>query len=121
MKKLTQYIALCASFCLCACAGGSGGGGGGGAPVADTTPPEINISAVGLSGTLSESATVTVNSVADDDGLNDDEFSVLIDLGTNGLPSDPASGASANATLTMTATDPSSNEGGQEVDLTINH
>ena len=118
-KSFVIIIAVPVLLAFCGCGGGGGGGKSKAAP--DTTAPDIHIDAIGMQGALDESATVTVNSVTDQDGLNDAGFSVLLPMGTHGLPADPATGSSAMGTLQMQATDASTNVGGQDLDLTIHH
>ncbi len=105
-------------FMLCSC-GGNGGGGTGLIPTPDTTAPDIHFDALGMQGSLDEPAVVSVNGIADQDATVDTSFSVIITLGDNGLPLDPDIGTTASGSLIMTATGPSMNLGGQELDFTI--
>lgn len=123
----SRHSTICISICLfllCGCNGDVGGDSKINDAlnyVPDTTPPEILVDAMGLEGTLSEHAAVTVNGVTDQDGSVDAVFSVEVNMSTHGLPADPSVGSSALGTLSMSATDAAGNTGGQDVDFSLNN
>lgn len=113
---------LCGITLLLASCGGGGGGSKGPAPVVDDGfAPNIHIHALGLQGDLDEDATVTVNGIADNDANIDNVFSVLIPVGDDGVPDDPAAGDDASGTLDMSASDGAGNTADYEVDFTLYH
>ena len=107
---------------LSGCGGGGSGGSKGPGPVVDDGfPPNIHIHGLGLQGGLDENATVTVNSTADNDAINDNAFSVLIPMGDDGIPDDPIAGDNASGSLDMSAIDGAGNTTAYEVDFTLYH
>ena len=119
MKPLCLISAI--MLFMSGCGGGGSGSKGSDPIVDDGFAPNIHIHALGLQGDLDEDATVTVNGVVDNDASNDKVFSVLIPMGADGIPDDPAAGDNASGTLDMSASDGAGNTADYEVDFTLYH
>lgn len=121
MKPIISLSCLCLAALLAGCASGSPDTGSGGGSTkgngADKKPPVILLDAIGLEGTLSESASVDVNGVADQDGTVDADYVVEIPLGSNGLPPEPNGNNIATGSLVMQASDGAANVGAEQVDV----
>lgn len=118
---------LLATLFSAGCGGGGGGGGaiGPGPVPPPTQPPTVVITALRVSGTMNEPATVTVKGVADGDGVVDQAFRVDFALdggaGPSSLPVDPgATAAASDLALTIVATDSAANARTKSLVVTLN-